>query len=162
MGSKVLVLWVVIILLFAGVHISNAGNLEMCFKKASRFYNVSEKILRAIAKTESDYHPYAVNVRGKAHYFKNLYSAIKYVDNHKRQYPDIGLMQVNISWFHRLKINWKYGFNPCYSIFIGAYVLRKKINKYGENWKGIAAYHSASPYKNVMYAWSLYKNLPRR
>ena len=130
--------------------------LDRCFIDAGKIYRINPEILRAIALTESGMQPYSVNLRGKSLYFEEPSKAISFVEQHLNENPDIGLMQVNYSWFKRLHIPVEYGLNPCFSIFIGAYVLKKKLNTYGWSWYGIAAYHSSKPKRNLKYAWRVY------
>ena len=130
-----------------------------CFYTAAKAYRLPVDILKAIAKTESNFNPYALNINGRSYSPKSLETALKLLMQHENDNPDIGIMQVNARWFKRLGYPLYYGLNPCFNIYMGAYVLRKKIDKYGFNWKGIAAYHSATPKRNRRYAWLVYKNL---
>lgn len=129
---------------------------DLCFKRAGELYNLNPLILKAIASVESDMQPYTLNAVGKSYRFGNLQKAYVFLKKHLSESPDIGLMQVNYIWFKKLRIPVRYGFDPCYSIMLGAYVLRRKINRYGSGWFGIAAYHSATPEKNLKYAWKIY------
>ncbi len=137
------------------------GQYARCFAAAGRKYNINPRILKAIALTESNFNPFAVNVGGKSYFFSSISDAYSFLRKNLRKKPDIGLMQVNYYWFRVLHIPILYGFNPCHSIFLGAYVLRKKINRYGKGWFGIAAYHSATPIKNIKYAWKVYGSLQK-
>ena len=139
----------------------HSDNFNLCFRKAAVAYKLNPIILKAIALTESSLHPYAVCVNGKSHLFENPVSAYNFLKNHLSENPDIGLMQVNYLWFKKLRIPFWYGLNPCYNIMLGAYVLKKKIDTYGKGWFGIAAYHSASPEKNIRYAWRVYGAVER-
>ena len=122
-----------------------------CFKTAAKRYNLPVSLLVAIAKIESGLRPYVFNVRGKSYNFDNTDSAFRFLSKQKSK-VDIGIMQVNSHWFKKLGYPLVYGLSPCFNIYLGAYVLRKKINRYGYNWFGIAAYHSATPLRNKNYA----------
>ncbi len=132
---------------------------DLCFKQAGELYNLNPLILKAIASVESDMQPYSLNVGGKTYRFDNLQKAYFFLKKHLSENPDIGLMQINYIWFKKLHIPVRYGLDPCYSIMLGAYILRRKINRYGSGWYGIAAYHSATPEKNLKYAWKIYGSL---
>lgn len=134
---------------------------SQCFTAAGKKYGLNPRILQAVAFTESGFHPYAVNVRGKSYIFEKMSEAYNFLRENLRKNPDIGLMQVNYYWFRKLHIPFWYGFEPCYNIFLGAYILREKINRYGNGWFGIAAYHSTTPEKNIRYAWRIYGSLRR-
>ncbi|MEM4066288.1 MAG: lytic transglycosylase domain-containing protein [Candidatus Micrarchaeaceae archaeon] len=135
---------------------------NLCFMKAASMYQVPVAILKSIAKVESGYNPYALNVEGVSYLPSNPEQSWAIIRANYNKSIDIGIMQVNTYWFRKLNIPYWYGLNTCYSIMLGAYVLRQKINRYGNNWFGIAAYHSASPYRNNRYAWMLWNNLKRQ
>ena len=101
-----------------------------CWVQAGERYGVNPWLLRAIAEVESSLNPAATNL------------------GHYRQDGtyDIGLMQINSGLLPALS---KYGitrqdlYNPCTSIYVGAWVLRQKINAYGNTWKAVGAYNAA-------------------
>ena len=112
-----------------------------CFDLASKTYDVPVEILKAIAKVESNNNDLAINVN-------------------KNGTRDIGKMQINSIWLTELEkhnIDENDLLDPCQNILVGAWILRRSIDKYGFNWKGIAAYHSATPALNLRYAWKIYK-----
>lgn len=118
-----------------------------CFYDAGMYYGVKPAILEAIAKVESNYNPYAINVN-------------------RNKTVDYGIMQINSSWFPTLR---RYGlydyrniYNPCYNIYVGAWILRKCINTYGNNWKAIGCYNAGShASSHSAYAWKVYKAYKR-
>lgn len=134
---------------------------QTCFVKAASMYQVPVKILMSIARVESGFNPYALNVAGVSFMPSNRNDAWAIIYRNYYSSIDIGIMQVNTYWFKKLNIPYWYGLDPCYSIMLGAYVLREKINRYGNNWFGIAAYHSANPYSNNKYAWMVFNNLKK-
>jgi len=107
-----------------------------CFDEAARYQHVNPMILRAIAWQESHYHPHAMR--------RNENGSIDY-----------GLMQINSIHLSRLS---RYGISrsvlmqPCASVYIDAWHLRQKMNKYGNNWHAVGAYHSETPYYRDKYA----------
>lgn len=134
---------------------------QTCFIKAASMYQVPVKVLISIAKVESGFNPYALNVAGASFMPSNRNEAWSIIYRNYYSSIDIGIMQVNTYWFKKLNIPYWYGLDPCYSIMLGAYVLREKINRYGNNWFGIAAYHSANPYSNNRYAWMVFNNMKK-
>lgn len=52
--------------------------------------------------------------------------------------------------------------NPCVSTYVAAWLLSKKIRKYGNTWEGIASYHSTTPYYNQRYITLLHNDLIRQ
>lgn len=112
--------------------------------------------LRSIAKVESGGHIYAINIAGRGYFPKTYSAAASLIRNNASKSFDVGIMQVNKLWFDRLNYAYTDGLNPCFDIYLGAYVLKRKIIRYGNTWKGIAAYHSADPEQNIAYAWEVY------
>lgn len=43
-------------------------------------------------------------------------------------------------------------FDACKSIYVAGWLLKKKIDKYGNNYKAVGAYHSETPDKRDLYA----------
>lgn len=107
-----------------------------CWDHAGATYNIDPWLLYSIAKVESGYNPWAINVN-------------------KNGTMDIGTMQINSAWLPTLK---KFGiekahlFDHCLSIHIGAWVLAQNIRTFGFNRVAIGAYNAANPYKRAQYA----------
>ncbi len=107
-----------------------------CYEAASIYHAVNPTILRAISAGESNYNPRAYN--------KNSNGSI-----------DIGLNQINSVHFKELA---KYGiqpndlWDPCTNTFVAAWRLRQKMNKYGNTWSAVGAYHSETPHLRDRYA----------
>jgi soluble lytic murein transglycosylase-like protein len=100
-----------------------------CFDEAGKYQKVNPLILRAIAWQESHNTPDAMN--------KNANGSIDY-----------GLMQINSVHLNTLS---RYGISsttlmePCKSVYVAAWHLRQKMNKYGNSWQAVGAYHSETP-----------------
>jgi soluble lytic murein transglycosylase-like protein len=107
-----------------------------CFDEAAKYQHVNAMVLRAIAWQESHYRP----------------SALRRNDNGSIDY---GLMQINSIHLSRLS---RYGISrstlmqPCASVYIAAWHLRQKMNKYGNTWHAVGAYHSETPVHRDKYA----------
>jgi soluble lytic murein transglycosylase-like protein len=122
-----------------------SANASACWDAAAQKYGVPSSLLYAIAKTES-----------------NLDQSV--IGKNKNGTYDIGIMQINSMWLPTLK---KFGIsektlreNICVNIEVGAWILRKNIDKYGYDWNAIGAYNSSTPAKRDLYAWHVYKHLP--
>ncbi len=116
-----------------------------CFEEAGRYYGVSPRLLWAIAKVESNFNPRAINRNKNGTY-------------------DIGLMQINSRWLPVLKRHGLYDerliWHPCYNTFVGAWVLRQCINRYGNSWKAVDCYNKGSKAKETsQYVWKVYRSL---
>lgn len=119
-----------------------------CIDDAARYQHVDAHVLRAIAYHESRMQPATLN--------RNTNGSV-----------DIGVMGINSVHLGELA---GYGIRPghlrdaCTNAYIGAYYLRLKIDKYGNTWRAVAAYHSETPalgaayvnaIRNVMAGWGL-------
>ncbi|KKB64461.1 BapC protein [Robbsia andropogonis] len=107
-----------------------------CFTAAGQYQKVNPLILRAIAWQESH---------------DNV--AAKHVNNNGS--IDYGLMQINSIHLPRLA---QYGvsseklMNPCANVYVAAWHLRQKMDKYGNSWAAVGAYHSETPTLRDQYA----------
>ncbi len=107
-----------------------------CFDEAARYQKVNPLILRAIAWQESHNRPDAVhrNANGST---------------------DYGVMQINSV---HLPVLSQYGISkntlmePCKNVYIAAWHLRQQMNKYGNSWAAVGAYHSETPALRDQYA----------
>ena len=136
--------------------ISVSASLNSCFVSASQYYNVPYWALLGIAKVESADDYYAVNVEGRSYFPDGYRQAYKIIYSNIDKSFDVGIMQVNKMWFDKFHYPYYIGLNPCFDVYLGAYVLARKISRFGSNWQGIAAYHSADRNLNVAYAWEVY------
>ncbi|MDF3839043.1 lytic transglycosylase domain-containing protein [Cupriavidus basilensis] len=110
-----------------------------CFEAAGVYHGVNPVILRAIAWQESRFRPDAVN-------------------RNANQSVDMGLMQINSIHLPELKrygVDAKTLYDGCASIYVGAWHLRRKMNKYGNSWAAVGAYHSETPALRDGYAASI-------
>lgn len=105
---------------------NSSESLQGCWDKAGAAYNIDPWLLLSIAKVESGFNQSATNV------------------NSNRS-VDIGMMQINSSWLptlNRFGITVKDLFNPCTSVFVGAWIMAQNIQHFGYNMDGIGAYNS--------------------
>lgn len=123
--------------LFAAGTMLAGGNAHAdCFDEAARYQKVNPLILRAIAWQESRNRPDAQNRNGNGS-------------------VDYGLMKINSIHLPTLS---RYGIGrdtlmePCKSVYIAAWHLRRKMDKYGNTWQAVGAYHSETPSLRDKYA----------
>ena len=113
-----------------------------CWDEAGKFHRVDPWLLRSIAKVESGFNPDAIGKNTNGTY-------------------DIGMMQINNKvWLPILKkkgITEQMLKDPCLSVYVGAWILRQNIDTYGWTARGIGAYNSRTPSKNIAYAKKVYK-----
>ena len=136
-------MWTKILLASLLINQALAVPLESCFNLAERHYHIPKKLLKAIAKTETKFNPYAINI------------------NKNKSY-DMGIMQINSSWLSKLSrigINKTDLFDGCKNIQIGAWILASNIKRYGFNAKAVGAYNSPTARNQEIYARKVLSNL---
>ncbi|SNT10264.1 Transglycosylase SLT domain-containing protein [Noviherbaspirillum humi] len=107
-----------------------------CLDSAAAYHQVNPLILRAIAWQES---------RGNPNAFRG---------NTNGSY-DIGMMQINT--IHARELG-RYGiqmghlYNPCIAAYVAAWHYRRQIDRYGNTWAAVGAYHSHTPHLRDKYA----------
>ena len=117
------------------------ANSMQCWQAAANYQKVDVWLLYSIAYVESQYSPSAVNRNS----------------NGSR---DLGMMQINtvhLPTLARYGIGEKELMDPCTSIFVGAWIVRQNLNRYGYTWLGIGAYNSANPSIAINYARRVYQ-----
>lgn len=121
-----------------------SGSVAACWEEAGARYGVNPYLLYAIAKTESSLNPKAINRNKNGSY-------------------DIGLMQINSSWFPTLRrygVEEKHLLDPCTSIHVGAWILARNMQRMGNSWDAVGAYNATKPDLRLKYAMKVYRNIP--
>lgn len=93
----------------------------LCFADASEKHNVDERILIAIAKSESNFNERAVSP-----------------NKDKRGHTSYGIMQISDVWKPLLEKNGltiEDLYEPCKNIQLGAYLYKKNPKNFGKRWK---------------------------
>jgi soluble lytic murein transglycosylase-like protein len=128
-----------------GAMLAAASAHADCFDEAAKYQKVNPLILRAIAWQESHNKPDAIN--------KNANGS-----------TDYGLMQINSIHLNTLA---QYGISSgtlmdgCKSVYVAAWHLRQKMNKYGNSWQAVGAYHSETPALRDKYSAQIIEILRR-
>jgi hypothetical protein len=130
-----------------------------CFESASEKYRVHPTLLWAIAKVESNFHPYAIayreNRKNKSIYPDSIILAKRWIDWlwQKGLDFDLGVGQINRGNIIAYKINPYSLLDPCYNLNWSAYILRTMIDRFGYTWEGISRYNGGG----LSYAWNVWK-----
>ena len=123
----------------------NTLSKYQCIEEAANYHQVNQYILFAILKVETNLLPQTIT--------KNVNNTI-----------DVGVGGMNSIHFKELA---KWGIKPndlldfCTATYVAAWHLKKVIDLHGNNWFGIAAYHSTTPYYNSRYQILIYNELIR-
>ena len=117
-------------------------------------YGVPKAVALSIAKVESGFAPWVVNVAGKDFRAKTREQAL-YIIHAARAYGlshDIGIMQINNYWLRKFNLSPEVALEPRNNVHIGVYILASEIRKHGFGWKAVGAYHSPTPWRQAQYA----------
>lgn len=99
-----------------------------CFRNAGTYYGIAPELLIAIAHVESRFDPSAQHLNPHGSW-------------------DIGLMQINSRWLPVLQANGlapESLYEPCTSIWVGAWVLAGNFVFYGYDWQAVGAYNAGT------------------
>lgn len=125
---------------------AQSGDVMRCIQPASAYHAVNAEVLQSIIRIESRGKPNTVS--------RNANGSI-----------DVGLGGTNSIHFDELA---KYGVMPphlldaCISTYTTAWLLAKAVRKHGETWRGVASFHSTTPYFNSRYQILIHNDLVRR
>ena len=113
-----------------------------CFDDAAAYQKVNPTMLRGIQHVE--------NAPGNP----------KAIGRNKNGSVDYGLMQINSIHLPELKkhgIRRKDLMNSCKNIYVAAWLLRRSMNRYGNNWAAAGGYHSDALKERAKYAAKVQK-----
>lgn len=137
----------------------NVKGYSECYTEAAKRYSVSDEVLRAIAKVESNNNHLALNILGEGYYPKNIQVARSILNSISSSF-DIGIMQINKWWFDRFNYPYEWGFNSCWNINLAAYILSYEVKRAnGDLWLAIGRYHSPTKWRQDIYKNKIRKAL---
>jgi soluble lytic murein transglycosylase-like protein len=116
-------------------------------------------LLRTIGEVESGLNPYALNIGGKSYFPGSVEEALKLIEGKKSF--DIGIMQINKKWFDRYNYSYRSGFDPCWNITMGAYILAYEVARHGYNRETAGRYHSPNSVNKYKYMFRIAKKLKK-
>jgi soluble lytic murein transglycosylase-like protein len=164
-----LIVAAVTFLIVVPVPASQARNLEPSYEgfisETCERWSVPVKLVKAIARQESGWNAWAVNVAGRGYMPTSKGEALGVAMPawRSKQSFDVGLMQINSYWLRRFGLSPDYIIEPRRNIVIGVWILSKCLEQYGLTWRAVAAYHTGDPDKHIQrgrgYAASVIKHL---
>ena len=107
-----------------------------CIDDAARYHGTNADVLRGIAIVESRVRPDAVNVNSNGTVDRGMYQINSI---HLRTFSAWGIKEADLH-------------DPCRSSYLAAAILKERMNKYGNTWAAVGAYHSYTPSKRDAYA----------
>lgn len=137
--------------------------------RAIQKYSLSEKVpfnvLYGISSIESNFHPWALNVKGKSWYGRNRKDTVRIVSVLiKKGYRsfDVGCMQMNVKWHHHRFQSVAHLIDPGHNVYQASRFLKELYSEFG-NWpKAVSAYHSRTPSRGQAYLKSVASRLVRK
>lgn len=114
-------------------------SLADCFDEAARFHTVNPWILRAIAAQESGFKAATIVQNRNGTLDRGMF----------------GINSVHLPELARYGVTAQDLMDSCKSAYLGAWHLRKKINKHGNSWRAVGAYHSETPWRRDRYALTI-------
>lgn len=160
-GPKILIS-ILLVSLFFGFNKSVAAIQPKyygeCFNEAAKLYGIPPKLLIAIAKVESNFNPYAINVNKdgksiKVYYPQNkeqAYIVLNYLASHGYNY-DVGIAQINVINIKDMGLDQYKLLDPCYNLEVSAKILKTLIQRYGLTWQAIWHYNGRPSYSYLVY-----------
>lgn len=125
---------------------AQTGDAMRCIQPAAAYHSVNAQVLYSILRIESRGRPDTVT--------KNSDGSV-----------DVGLGGTNSVHFPELA---KHGVAPaalldsCISTYTTAWLLAKAVRRYGETWRGVASFHSTTPYYNHRYQVLIHNDMVLR
>ncbi|MBR4607700.1 MAG: lytic transglycosylase domain-containing protein [Lachnospiraceae bacterium] len=107
-------------------------------------YKIPRILALAIARQESDYLPWIINIQGRDYRARTREEGLAIADwamRHGKSF-DVGIMQVNSYWIKKYGWSLETVIDPVNNCIIGCWILAQEIKRHGLNWKAVAYYHT--------------------
>lgn len=150
---KAFVLPIILASFFLWCPAAPAEPLPPLFLQAAQAHNVPLDWTQAIARVESGWSPFVLNIEGKGYIFASKDEALakaRQAQAEGRSF-DSGLMQINSRWLDRYSIPLEAALDPAANVWLGSWILKQEIERYGRNWSAVAHYHSPDPARGQRY-----------
>jgi len=108
-----------------------AADLPPLFLQAAKAHGVPMDWTQAIARVESGWSPFALNIEGKGYFFASKDEALtkaRQAQAEGRSF-DSGLMQINSRWLDRYSIPLEAALDPAANVWLGSWILKQEIER---------------------------------
>lgn len=127
-------------------------------------YAVPKILALAIARQESGWHPWIINIAGKDVRPQSKAEAVRVARAALRAGKsfDVGLMQINSYWIKKYGWPLELVLEPANNAKIGVWILAQEIRRHGLNWKAVAYYHTPlhkNPARGRAYARAVVRHI---
>ncbi len=124
------------------------------FTGPCRLFGVPPLLAMAMARVESDWYPWCLNVEGRDVRPRSYGRAVQLARDALRagKSVDVGLMQINSYWLKKLRIAPEVALVPRNNVILGLFVLTQELRRHGATWKAVGAYHSPTAWRQQRYA----------
>jgi len=151
---KVLVFFLLGAVVAKPAHAEQVLPMDSMFQEAAQFWSVPVAWTRAIADVESGSNPWSLNIEGKGYRLPSKEKAVAMAKHAEAEGSsfDSGIMQVNNFWLKKYGIPLEAAFDPLANIYLGSWILKQEIDRHGQTWEAVGAYHSPNESKGRRYA----------
>jgi len=122
-----------------------SSTVERCIQGAARQYRIHPAVLRAVLSVESRLDPGARNVNSNGT-------------------VDLGIGQINsvhLPELARRGIEERHLLDPCIGTYVAGWHLGRQMQRFGQTWWGVGAYHSTASARNQRYQVLVYNEMVR-
>ncbi|WP_299239911.1 lytic transglycosylase domain-containing protein [Sulfurihydrogenibium sp.] len=145
------------LLLTIGISFAKVPYQE-CFFRAAMQYDIPYQLLVAIAKIESGFRPWVININQNGRSVKVINPKsveeaaiyLQYLHDNGYNY-DVGVGQINVRNIKRLGLRPQQLLDPCNNIMVSAYILKENVLRYGLTWEAIWRYNGRRDYAYKVY-----------
>ncbi|MDD2464478.1 MAG: lytic transglycosylase domain-containing protein [Desulfobulbus sp.] len=154
MRLKILVLFFLGTVVAESAHAEQVLPMASMFEEAAQFWGVPVVWTQAIANVESGSSPWSLNIEGKGYRLTSKEKAVAMAKHAEAEGCsfDSGIMQVNNFWLKKYGIPLEAAFDPLANIYLGSWILKQEIDRHGQTWEAVGAYHSPNESKGRRYA----------
>lgn len=108
-----------------------------CFDEAAQHHHVNPWVLRAITAQESSFNPNVIHPRNTDGSVDMSWTGINSV--HLPELARYGVSAADLR-------------DACKALYVAAWHLRKQVERFGNTWEAVGAYHSKTPSKRDAYS----------